>query len=118
MIIIGSLSGFIFGSTNIGVQMVAYLESCNLPKGIFVGVIGMTFIGVNLVRFGVAVGTEMYPETNLILLSLALAIPSSAGVFAGKKIQNKIPDELVSIMIYILLSIIGFYLILVGLQIW
>lgn len=116
MVIIGGLSGLVFGSTNIGVQMVAYLESCNLRKRVFAGVIGMTFIGVNIVRFGVAVGTEMYPGTDLIILSIALGIPSSVGVFIGDKLQKRVSDEVVSKLVYILLTLIGLYLILSSLN--
>lgn len=114
MIILGVLSGLVFGSTNIGVQMVAYLESCDLSKEVFAGVIGMTFIGVNIVRFGVAAGTGMYSGDGLILLSLILVIPSSAGVFIGKKLQDKASDYIVSSIVYVLLVVIGIYLILIG----
>lgn len=116
MVIVGGLSGLVFGSTNIGVQMVAYLESCDLSKEIFAGVIGMTFIGVNIVRFGVATGTGMYSGEDLILSSLILSVPSSVGVIIGKKLQDKASDYIVSSIVHVLLVVIGIYLILIGLS--
>lgn len=117
MIVVGGLSGMVFGVTNIGVQMVAYLKSCSLSKEIFAGVIGMTFVGINLVRFGIAVATGLYPSTELITMSLGLSVPSFIGAFLGKRIQRRISDKIVSWLVYGLLTVVGFYLILVGVQI-
>ena len=117
MVVVGGISGFVFGASNIGVQMVAYLRSCELSERVFAGVLGLTFVGVNLVRFGVAFTVGLYPETQDLLLSVALAIPASIGVFIGKSVQDRISDKLVQYIVYVLLTMIGMWLILGGLNI-
>jgi hypothetical protein len=44
---VGAVSGLLFGGTNVGVQLIAYLKSCDLSHGLFVSVVAMVFLGLN-----------------------------------------------------------------------
>lgn len=39
MLSVGGISGLLFGGTNIGIQLIAYLRSFNLSHGLFVSVV-------------------------------------------------------------------------------
>ena len=62
MIGVGAVSGLLFGGTNVGVQLIAYLRSCDLSHGVFVGVVAMVFLGLNAVRIGAAGALGLYIE--------------------------------------------------------
>ena len=54
MVAVGGVSGLVFGATNVGVQLVAYLRSQDLSHSLFVGVVAMVFVGLNALRIGAA----------------------------------------------------------------
>lgn len=63
----GGVSGAVFGGTNVGVQFVAYPRSCDLPHGLFVGVVALVFLGANGVRVVVAGTVGLYPNLSTFL---------------------------------------------------
>lgn len=117
MVIVGSISGLLFGATNIGVQVVAYLKSCDLSQRVFAGVLGLTFLGVNIIRFGIAVSIGMYPMVETVVLSILLSIPAVIGVSIGKKAKDLVSDRSINVTIYLLLIIIALRLLTAGLEI-
>jgi uncharacterized membrane protein YfcA len=83
MVGLGAISGVVFGGTNVGVQLIAYVRSCDLSHGLFVGVVALVFLGLNGVRVGAAGLLGLYPSLTVVGLSVAAAVPAVLGVIAG-----------------------------------
>ena len=117
MVAIGGISGVLFGATNVGVQLVAYVRSRDLSHELFVGVVALVFLGVNGVRVGVAGALGLYPDPTVVALSVAAAIPAAAGVAIGPRIRPLLRDRLRRGGVLGLLTMIGVRLVLGGLGI-
>ncbi|WP_121822588.1 sulfite exporter TauE/SafE family protein [Halostella salina] len=104
---LGFVSGFVFGATNVGVQVVAYLDRLDLERGVFVGVLASVLLGVGLVRIGMAGALGLYADTALLVVSLAAALPGLAGVAAGKRVRSRIPEQYRTAAVYLLLLVVG-----------
>lgn len=104
---LGLVSGFVFGATNVGVQMVAYLDSLDLDRGTFVGVLASVLLGVGVVRVGMAGALGFYDDTGLLAVSLAAALPGLVGVAAGKRLRTRIPERYRAAAVYALLLVVG-----------
>ncbi|MFP4625145.1 MAG: sulfite exporter TauE/SafE family protein [Natronomonas sp.] len=114
---VGGVSGLLFGGTNVGVQLVAYLRSCDLSHGLFVGVVAMVFLGLNGVRVVVAGVFGLYPSSAVFLASMAATVPALAGVELGKQLRAKVTASRRRATVLGLLTIIGVRLMLGGLGI-
>jgi len=114
---VGGLSGLLFGGTNVGVQLVAYVRSCDLSHGLFVGVVAMVFLGLNGVRVGAAGVLGLYPDLATFAISLVTAVPAVAGVAVGSRLRERVSERLRRVMVLSLLTAIGVRLILGGLGI-
>lgn len=117
MIGVGSISGLLFGGTNVGVQLIAYLRSCDLSHGLFIGVVAMVFIGLNSVRVGAAILLDLYPSSTVALLSVGAAVPAIVGVAGGKRIRDIVDERQRRAVVLFLLTLIGLRLVLGGLGI-
>lgn len=117
MLGVGGISGLLFGGTNVGVQLIAYLRSCNLSHGLFIGVVAMVFLGLNSVRVGVALVLDLYPSSTVAMLSLGAAIPAVVGVAGGKRLRNTVDERERRTVVLGLLTLIGIRLVLSGLGI-
>jgi len=115
MIGVGAVSGLLFGGTNVGVQLIAYLRSCELPHGVFVGVVAMVFLGLNGVRIGAAGALGLYPNALFLAGSAAAAVPAVAGVAVGKRLRSRIDERARRGVVLALLTVIGIRLVLGGL---
>jgi uncharacterized membrane protein YfcA len=111
---VGVVSGLLFGGTNVGVQVIAFLRSCDLSHGTFVGVVAMVFLGLNAVRVGAAGLLGLYPDAALAAVSAATAIPAVLGVAAGKRIRNRVSERLRRAAVLGLLTAIGVRLVSSG----
>lgn len=114
MIGVGAVSGLLFGGTNVGVQLVAYLRSCDLSHGVFVGVVAMVFLGLNGIRVGAAGALGMYPGGPFVVASTAAVVPAVAGVAVGKRLRTTIQERHRRAIVLSLLTLIGVRLILGG----
>jgi len=114
---VGGISGLLFGGTNVGVQLIAYLRSCNLSHGLFVGVVAMVFLGLNAIRVGVAGVLGMYPGLTLAGVSLGATIPAVAGVTLGQRLRDRVDERTRRTVVLGLLTVIGVRLVLGGLGI-
>jgi uncharacterized membrane protein YfcA len=114
---VGGVSGLLFGGTNVGVQLIAFLRSCDLSHGLFVGVVAMVFLGLNAVRVGVAGALGLYPDAAVFGLSVAAAVPAVAGVAAGGWLRDRIAEGTRRGIVLGLLGVIGVRLLLGGLGI-
>ena len=111
---VGLVSGVLFGATNVGVQLVAYLKSCDLSHGLFVGVTAMIFLGLNGIRVAAAGALGIYPDSVVFLASVAATLPAVAGVLIGKRLRHRIDKSLRRQFVLALLTIIGTRLLLGG----
>jgi uncharacterized membrane protein YfcA len=115
MIGVGAVSGALFGGTNVGVQLIAYLRSCDLSHGTFVGVVAMTFLGLNAVRVGVAGALGLYPDPGFVAASVAAAVPAVAGVAVGKRLRDRVSERWRRAAVLGLLTVVGGRLVMSGL---
>lgn len=117
MVGVGGASGLLFGGTNVGVQLIAYLRSCDLSHGLFVGVVAMVFLGLNAVRVAAAAAFGLYPSATVAMASMAAAVPAVVGVAVGKRFRTSIDEQHRRAVVLGLLSVIGVRLVLGGLGI-
>ena len=109
---IGFSSGLIFGASNVGVTVVAYLDSLDLQRSIFVGVAAIVFLGISSIRVGAAWVLDLYGTGAILGLSVGAAIVGLVGVEGGQRIRHLLPDRYIEEAILVLLLIIGIRLIL------
>lgn len=114
MVGVGGVSGLVFGGTNVGVQLVAYLRSCDLSHGLFVGVVAMVFLGLNTLRVAAAALFGLYPSTTIAAFSLGAILPAVAGVAAGKRLRGVVTARHRRVAVLGLLTVIGVRLVLGG----
>jgi uncharacterized membrane protein YfcA len=107
MAAVGAVSGLLFGGTNVGVQLIAYLRSCDLSHGVFVGVVAMTFLGLNAIRAGLAGALGLYPSAEIAAASLLAAVPALAGVAAGKRLRSRVGERQRRLAVLGLLAVVG-----------
>jgi len=117
MVGLGAVSGLVFGATNVGVQVVAYVRSRGLDPGLFVGVLALVFVGVNAVRVGVGAVLGLYPSVGVFALSVGLAVPAIAGVLVGRRVRPRIGERSRRLGVLGLLAVVGVRLVLGGLGI-
>lgn len=117
MVGVGGVSGLLFGGTNVGVQLVAYLRSCDLSHGLFVGVVTMVFLGLDGVRVAAAATFGFSPSTAVATASMAAAVPAVVGVAVGKRFRSSIGEHQRRTVVLGLLTVIGLRLVLGGLGI-
>jgi uncharacterized membrane protein YfcA len=115
MVGVGAVSGLLFGGTNVGVQLVAYLRSCDLSHGLFVGVVAMIFLGLNAVRIVAAGALGLYPDLATAGLSVAAAVPAVVGVAVGTRLRSAVTEQTRKAGVLLLLTVIGVRLVAGGL---
>ena len=115
MAAVGLGSGILFGATNVGVQFVAFVRSCDLSHGLFVGVVALVFVGINGLRVAAAGALGLYPNLGLLLASIGAIVPAVAGVAVGTRLRPRIPRRVRRRVVLGLLTLIGGRLVLGGL---
>lgn len=118
MVVWGFISGGIFGITNIGVQIVAYLDHLSLSRSTFVGVLAMILVGVATLRVGLAWAMGLYGAESVLLFSVVAIVPGLAGVSLGRRFRHHVRHELQLIVVLLVLSIIGIRLASAGVFGW
>lgn len=111
----GFLSGLVFGATNVGVQVVAYLDAQGLDRGIFVGVLSGIFLGISAVRILAAGYLGLLPDLAALGLSVAAAVPGVAGGAVGQRVRPLVPERVRSLLVLGLLAVVGLRLSIQGL---
>jgi len=114
MVGLGAVSGLVFGGTNVGVQLVAYVRSFDLPHGLFVGVLAMVFLWLNAVRVGAAGVLGLYPTTTWVVASGLAVLPAVAGVAIGSRLRDRLADRYRRGLVLGLLGVVGVRLVLAG----
>jgi uncharacterized membrane protein YfcA len=111
MLGVGAISGLLFGGTNVGVQLIAYLRSFDLSHGLFVGVVALVFLGLNGIRVGVAGALGLYPSQVLLFASIGAAIPAVLGVAVGKRLRVTASERARRFVVLGLLTVVGIRLV-------
>ena len=114
---VGAVSGLLFGGTNVGVQLIAYLRSFDLSHGLFVGVVALVFLGLNGIRIGVAGALGLYPSPAVAGASVVAAVPAAAGVAVGKRLRATVSEQARRAVVLGLLTVVGIRLVTSGLGI-
>lgn len=114
---LGLVSGLVFGASNVGVQVVAYLKSLDLDRATFVGVVAMIFLGISGVRVAAAAWLGLYAGGDAVLVSAVAALPGLAGVAVGKRVRPRLPERYQRASMFALLVVIGVRLTTTGLGI-
>jgi len=109
---VGLVSGVVFGATNAAVQVVAYLDSLDLDRQTFVGVLAMILVGISLLRLAAAWGLGLFAAgdatpTALVGLSAIAAVPGLVGVAAGQRLRRRLAERTVTAGALLLLAVIG-----------
>lgn len=112
---LGLVSGVVFGASNVGVQVVAYLKSLDLDHATFVGVVAMVFLGISSVRVVAAGVLGLYEGGGLLALSAVAAVPGIVGVSLGKRLRPRLARATRRAGTFALLAFIGARLLLNGL---
>lgn len=111
---LGLVSGLVFGGTNVGVQMVAYLEYLQLSRSTFVGVLAMIMVGISTLRVGIAGALGMYETGSVLILSVLAVLPGLLGVFIGGKLRHRTQEDTMDLLVLLLLSVVGISLVAGG----
>ena len=109
---IGFVGGVIFGGSNVGVPIVAFLDSLDLDRSTFVGVVALIFLGISIVRVGVAWLLGLYGPGSVLWLSVVVAGPGLLGVVGGRRLRGHLPARYVERLVQLLLLVIGVRLVL------
>ncbi|KAB1198449.1 MULTISPECIES: sulfite exporter TauE/SafE family protein [Haloferax] len=104
---LGLVSGLVFGASNVGVQVIAYLQSLELDRQTFVGVVAMIFLGISTVRVVMASALGLFGGGDVLLLSAVAAVPGLLGVSAGKWVRPRLPVSYQQVGTMGLLFVIG-----------
>jgi uncharacterized membrane protein YfcA len=114
MALLGLGSGVVFGVANAAVQVVAYLDSRDLDRSTFVGVLSLVLVGVSAVRVGAAAALGLYE--GALALSVAAAVPGLVGVSVGNRLRPRVPDRYQVAGTLLLLAVIAVRLSVAGLR--
>jgi len=115
---LGLASSVVFGASNIGVQVVAYLDALDLDRSTFVGVLSMVLVGVSAVRVAAAWQLGLYDGTggaDLLALSAVAVVPGLAGVAAGQRVRERVPGAWLEAATLALLAVVAVRLTTAGL---
>lgn len=112
---VGLVSGLVFGGSNVGVQVVAYLDALDLDRSTFVGVLSMVLVGLSVVRVGAAAGLGLYEGGGLLAVSLVAAVPGLVGVAVGERLRKRLSATVVETAVLVLLAVIAARLLSKGL---
>jgi hypothetical protein len=116
---VGLVSGVVFGASNVAVQVVAYLDSLDLDRSTFVGVLAMILVGISALRLGLAWSLGLFATGDtggvaLVALSGVAAVPGLVGVTVGQRLRRRLDDHQVTLGALALLTLIGAKLTLDG----
>lgn len=109
--VIGFLSGIIFGSSNIAVQVVSYLESLELDEETFIGMLAIIMIGFSTVRLLLSIYLGYFDDGNFIPVSAGVALFGVAAVSLGERAREHVNDRVTSQIALIMLTAIALKLI-------
>lgn len=106
-VFLGATSGVVFGVSNAAVQVVAYLDSLDLDRGTFAGVLAMILVGVSMIRLGVAWQFGLFAASDALWVSALAAVPGVAGVVVGERLRVRFDDRVLARLALVLFAVIA-----------
>jgi len=113
--LLGLGSGVVFGASNAAIQVVAYLDSLDLDRQTFAGVLAMILVGVSTVRLGLAWQLGLFEAGNALGVSALAAVPGVGGVAAGKRLQSRFDEDTLATLALALFAVVAVRLLSKGL---
>lgn len=113
---LGLISGVVFGASNIGVQIVMYVDALSLERSKYVAMLSLIMVGVSSVRVGTALFLGLYDGSLMLALSAMAGIPGLLGVSTGSSLRRRIPESYLTVGILLLLTLIGIRLLSMGIN--
>lgn len=111
---LGFASGLVFGASNVAVQVVAYLDSLDLDRSTFVGVLAMVLVGISTLRVAAAWYLGLYDAAGALPLSVTGIVPGVVGVAVGRRARGRVPERYRTAGTLLLLGVIAARLTLSG----
>lgn len=108
----GFLGGFIFGSMSIGALIVSYLDSVDLEREVFVGLLSFALFIISGLRIVLSWYFGYYSGNDLLSFSLLASIPGVIGVIAGSKVGSASSEKRHEMFVLALFVLIGLKLLL------
>lgn len=102
----GSISGLVFGASNIGLLYVTYLDRINIERKTFAGLLSLVILIATLIRVSVSVSTGLY-SMDLLLVSVFAALLGFIVTEASAKISNKVPERSLETLTLLLILVAG-----------
>ncbi|MDY7082966.1 MAG: sulfite exporter TauE/SafE family protein [Halobacteria archaeon] len=112
--VLGFVSGIVFGSSNIGIQTVMYLDRMKLDRSTFIGVVSMYFVGISSMRVVTAWMFGLYSSTDIVVVSVLASVVGLLGVGIGVKTRHLLPDRVCHDSVLTLFFVVGARLVYVG----
>ena len=107
----GFAGGLVFGSTSIGALIVSYLDSIDLDRAVFVGLLSFVLFVVSGLRIVFSWFTGYYSGTELLYISILAGFPGLAGAEIGSRLVDS-SDETYGRVVVSLFLILGLRLLL------
>lgn len=105
---LGVVSGIIFGGTNIGVQIVAYLKTMDIPNRKFVGLLALVMIPVSALRLPLVLGQG---SAELVTYSVLVAPLGMISASLGSRVAEKLSETGIRYLTVSLLLLISLNLV-------
>jgi uncharacterized membrane protein YfcA len=99
---LGFFSGLIFGSTNIGVQIVAYLKSMEMERRKFVGLLALVMIPISGLRLPLLSSGDVL-ISSLVVAPIAM-ISAKTGLYIGERTSGNLTEN-VTVLLLIAVSL-------------
>lgn len=109
--LLGIGSGVIFGSSNIGVVIVALVENMEETHEDFVAILSSLMILTITARFLTAFSLNLYSISSM-QIAFGLVVPGIAGIKSGEKIRDYLPDNMIKNSVLLMLAVISLRLLL------
>lgn len=108
----GFVGGFVFGATSIGALIVSYLDSVDLDREVFVGLLSFALFVISGLRVIFSWHFGYYSGNDLLQFSVLASIPGVLGVLIGSKIGSISSEKRHEMFVLGLFALIGLKLLL------
>lgn len=110
--LMGAAGGLSFGMTGVFmVPGVLYIQALGLPRDLFVQALGIAFSFI-MIALGLFMSHNRILPQEILLLSVGALVPMSLGMLLGRQIRHRVTEQFFRKLLFVALSIAGFYLVL------
>lgn len=107
--LIGGTMGAVFGASNIGTGIVAYIDSLHLEQRMFVALNGLAVLAGTTLRIPFVLTGQ---GINILLYSIYAMVLAGTMTFLGTRIGSVMPERLLRTGVTVLLGVVGIHLLL------